>query len=73
MFKLYQQHHEVVACIGNLLNSDNLKTFMRANVSIGMMIEPSYRCKRCNGRVALEQLVDQGVKGQSKDQKKKLI
>lgn len=38
---------------------------MQANVSIGMMIEPSYRCKRCNGRITIEQLVDQQeIKGQ---------
>jgi hypothetical protein len=46
---------------------------MQANVSIGMMIEPSYRCKRCNGRITIEQLVDQKeIKGQ-KINKQKLI
>ena len=51
MFKIYQENKEVVACIGNIMNSANLSSFMQANVSIGMMIEPSYRCRRCNGRI----------------------
>jgi hypothetical protein len=55
MFKVYQENRDVVACIGNIMNSANLKCFMQANVSIGMMIEPSYRCRRCNGRITLHQ------------------
>lgn len=62
MFKIYQENKEVVACIGNIMNSANLKNFMQANVSIGMMIEPSYRCRRCNGRITLEQKYSQDVK-----------
>lgn len=54
MIEIYQQNNDVVACIGNIMNSGNMKTFMQANVSIGMMIEPSYRCKRCNGRITIE-------------------
>lgn len=28
MFQIYQQNKEVVACIGNIMNSANLKTFI---------------------------------------------
>ena len=62
MLKIYQENKEVVACIGNIMNSANLKSFMQANVSIGMMIEPSYRCRRCNGRITLEQKKSQELK-----------
>jgi magnesium-transporting ATPase (P-type) len=62
MFKIYQENKEVVCCLGNIMNSANLKSFMQANVSIGMMIEPSYRCRRCNGRITLEQKNSQDVK-----------
>lgn len=54
MFCFYQENYDVVACIGNVLNSENLRSFIKANVAIGMMIEPSYRCKRCNGRISIE-------------------
>mmetsp|Transcript_5318 Transcript_5318/g.8208 ORF Transcript_5318/g.8208 Transcript_5318/m.8208 type:complete len:115 (+) Transcript_5318:3875-4219(+) len=62
MFKIYQENNEVVACIGNIMNSSNLKAFMKANVSIGMMIEPSYRCRRCNGRITVKQKYSQDFK-----------
>lgn len=42
---------DVVACIGNIINSENLHIFQQANVAVGMMIEPSFRCLRCNGRI----------------------
>ena len=51
MFKIYQENGEIVACIGNILNSENLYAFQQANVSIGVKLEPLYRCNRCNGRV----------------------
>jgi hypothetical protein len=53
MFEIYKEKKEVVACIGNIMNSANLNSFMKSNVAIGMMIEPSYRCKRCNGRITI--------------------
>lgn len=40
MFQIYQENGDVVACIGNILNSENLHIFQQANVAIGMMIEP---------------------------------
>ena len=52
MFQIYQEHGDVVACIGNIMNSENLHIFQQANVAVGMMIEPSYRCYRCNGRIS---------------------
>lgn len=59
MFQIYQENLEVVGCIGNIMNSANLKSFMKANVAIGMMIEPSYRCQRCNGRITSQQKYSQ--------------
>lgn len=52
MFEIYQENWDVVVCVGNILNSENLHIFQQANVAIGMMIEPSYRCYRCNGRTS---------------------
>lgn len=51
MFKIYQQYGDVVACIGNVLDSDNLHVFQQSNVAVGMSLEPLYRCFRCNGRI----------------------
>lgn len=52
MFQIYQENGDVVACIGNIMNSENLHIFQQANIAIGMMIDPSYRCFRCNGRIS---------------------
>lgn len=51
MFQIYQEHGDIVACIGNIYNSDNLHVFQQANVAIGMQLEPLHRCIRCNGRI----------------------
>ena len=51
MVKIYQQYGDVVACIGNVLDSDNLHVFQQSNVAVGMSLEPLYRCFRCNGRI----------------------
>ena len=51
MFQIYQEQGDIVACIGNILNTANLHTFQQANVAIGMKPEPLYRCNRCNGRI----------------------
>ena len=66
MIEIYQENNDVVACIGNIMNSGNMKCFMQANISIGMMIEPSYRCKRCNGRITIEQKMGQEFKNPMK-------
>jgi len=50
MFEIYQQNGDIVACIGNIMNSENLHIFQKANVAVGMKIEPLFRCQRCNGR-----------------------
>ncbi|CDW88835.1 transmembrane protein [Stylonychia lemnae] len=55
MFQIYQEHDDVVCCIGNIMNSENLHIFQQANVAIGMMIEPQYRCNNCNGLISHNQ------------------
>ena len=40
-----------MACIGNILNPENIAAFQQSNVAIGMRISPLFRCHRCNGRV----------------------
>lgn len=52
MFEIYQEAGDIVACIGNIYNSDNIHVFQQANVAIGMHIEPLQRCFRCNGLIA---------------------
>lgn len=51
MMQVYQDEGDIVACIGNILNSENMAAFSQSNVAIGMQISPLYRCHRCNGRV----------------------
>ncbi|CAI2367574.1 unnamed protein product [Moneuplotes crassus] len=49
MIKMYQENGEVVVCIGNVFNIENIKIFHQADLSIGMMVAPSQRCIGCKG------------------------
>ena len=51
MFQIYQEEGDIVACIGNILNTENMSIFQQSNVAIGMRLAPLFRCHRCNGRV----------------------
>jgi len=43
MIRMYQENGEVVACIGNVLNIDNIKIFHQADISMGMIVPPGQR------------------------------
>lgn len=45
----YQSRGEVVICVGNVINLENIRVFNQADVAIGMMVPPSQRCKSCKG------------------------
>ena len=38
MFKIYQDNGDIVACIGNILNSENIAAFQQSNVAIGIRL-----------------------------------